>query len=96
MTAPTMIERAARAIYDAWKARHGHNSCVFDALTEQQREWGCVAARAVIEALREPSGAVLDAMVLGDPLWSMNVLPRLRDAWIRGIDAVLSETNEQK
>lgn len=48
-------------------------------------------ARVGIEAMREPTGLMVDAALANDKQWSINAIPRLRTAWRAMIDAALAK-----
>jgi hypothetical protein len=78
-----MLERAARAVF---KTHHEATIIGWDELSEQAQEEFMSQARAVIEAMREPTAEMWKAehptWTLGRPMWD----------WWRGvIDAALSQ-----
>lgn len=89
-----MVERVARAlcIADGCDSDHISN----DALDEGRALWTCYAdaARAAIDAMREPTEAMLAASpVVGtglddDGKWAVNTRPA-KDVWSAMIDAAL-------
>jgi hypothetical protein len=90
MAESEMVERVARAIYETWAA-DGNSEATWDELLRMQKLDGYPTAktmyalafkeaRAAIEAMRKPTGAMED-MMEGS---------RDSGGWASGIDAALS------
>ncbi len=85
-----MIERVARASFACWRTRmdelghHLDKGRNFEDMSESESEFAIMNARAVIEAMREPSKAMMDA---GRPWAYSDKLPP--NCWIKMIDAAL-------
>jgi hypothetical protein len=80
----TMLERCARAIYEERRRREDD---FYDDIFDHQREPWREAARAALQAIREPDEAMTkycawDGIDVGE--------------WQSGIDAILSQSQEGK
>ena len=97
--AENMIERVARAICDTWAEREGcadyswevvkyaHQDPETHAKLARMYETAMAEARAAIEAMREPTEAMVDSCGNGEcGKWAWG-------AWDNMIDAALKETN---
>lgn len=89
----SMVERVARAICDGrWDAEH-FNETANGEEPEEQREYWRGIARAAIEAMREPTDAMVEAgFDAGDDTvqgYSENADPQ--DTWQSMIDAAINE-----
>lgn len=95
-TRTTMLERVAMAIDGAHTCRSCGAYCAY-AVPPRDCEGRCSPyegtsehkARAAIEAMREPTEAMAEAVFMetGDPCWLENAIK----AWQAGIDAALVE-----
>lgn len=84
----TMIERVAQALGDAG---------VYDSVrgSERYEELLSEAARAAIEAMREPTWQMLDrASHLADDDTAVQASARTKEAWGLMIDAALAENTD--
>lgn len=91
-----MVEKVARASFKCWRDRmteqgkykpeDGYDQA-FEDMSESERELSYIHARAVIEAMRVPVGAMIDA---GKP-WAVGNAPP--NCWLRMIDAALRVIN---
>lgn len=82
----TMLEKAARAMWEAQERWLGSNMPWEEANETGGKEPCRLLARAVLTAIREPSPAMLGA-------WDdVGIDQGPRDYWPAGIDAILSET----
>lgn len=90
-----MIERVARALWHEYHSIVRRLPPPFPGDWEQsgdtklQRERFFAMARSAIEALREPTDEIAEAVwaETGDPCWKENAI----EAWQAGIDAALAE-----
>lgn len=63
----TMVERVARASFACWRKRMDEKGLLldrgrnFEDMDESEREFAPIHARAVIEAMREPTAAMIRA-----------------------------------
>lgn len=80
-----MVERVAKALFQ-WQ--HGHDR--WDEAEPDVREDACEAARAAIEAMREPTEAMCDAADALDRVEAGVLRTEVPfDAWIAMIDEAL-------
>lgn len=84
MTEPDMIERVAQQIL-----KNGVGELLWDVTSEERREIARRQARAAIEAMREPTPAVLSALQDQLALW-VREMGLDEDVWFATIDAALS------
>jgi hypothetical protein len=91
MAEMSMVERVARAMCEAaeedWDAASYLDTASGNA-PEDQRDYWRVMARAAIEAMREPTDEVNDALDRVPGGFG-------RGAWLEGIDAALSDTRDK-
>lgn len=83
----SMLERVARAIYETepfGTTAHGH-PIAWSSVAESQKDGFLLKARAAVEAVREPTDAVLNAGYEAEPTGAA-ILP----SWEAMIDAILA------
>lgn len=86
----TLIERAAQAAYEAaYKARWGGSGC-WDVESESTKAMARIQARAVLEAIREPTEAMIEAARVIRPMCD-DPPTSAEDYWDAMIDAALAE-----
>lgn len=84
-----MIEKAARATFFAWRKDFDESGFedkgarTYEELSDSERLFACKAAKATIQAIREPSEEMLQAGP-GNPYMD-------KDVWAKMIDAALKE-----
>lgn len=85
---PTMIDRAARAIYYG-KARNKRWELLQPEFQRQYEK----QARAAIEAMKDPSLDILGAMfeAMFEDKWNASQAPMIGAGWDAGIDAALNK-----
>ena len=91
----TMLEKAARASYDKWIEDVCDLEPEWDTLPESHRARLIDATRAALQAIREPSYAIVDVGT-GCIGWrpefpTATAHAQMRDAFNEMIDAILSE-----
>lgn len=87
MSSGSMVEKVARVIdAEAWAAIDDGRDAIPDALWHIRRSFARNRARAALEALREPDGAMIRAMLR--ELGAKNHRP-LGPMWRAAIDAAL-------
>lgn len=86
-----VIERAAQAAREAENVRLGGILPPWEQSTDETREAWRGIARAVLDAIREPSDAMLDAACRADGLPRPN--PAALIYWQAMIDAALGESD---
>lgn len=70
-----MIERIARVSFDAWNKQRGR-SFAYEDMSEEEREWSMVHAKAILEAMRVPTEGMIKAGTISwDPMDGSPIRP---------------------